>query len=281
MSNCKLPVPIFFGNKKYTDCEYELPTGGVFANVNKTARSGDYFSALRSFLIGCIKLLMDSDGNIVEDSIQLKSLISKMPTRTADYISTMILVEYNDGDDEIEGIYSCPRCYHKIIAENKIIDGMEMNTCDHVSDLAIGYWESENDKIQVDLSKPVKFYNPVSKEILREINSFEMRFPTLEDGINAFVKYGGQDEIRLQFQMFINAIISIDGEDVDNKWKNAHGMMMFESIKSVKKDLSQIIGVIKKYGINPEREKTCPECGKVFNAAINTTSFFVRALQSI
>ena len=277
----KLPVPIFVGGRKYTECEYLPPTGGVLANVSKVGRSRDYFSALRTFLIGCIKLFMDADGNIVEDSIQLKSLISKMPTRTADSLSSIILVENNDGEDSIEGIYSCPRCGTKIIAEEKVLDGMTIDTCDHVSDLKTGYYEGETDEISVELSKPVIFYNENNKEVLREINSFKMRFPTLEDGINAFMKYGGKDEVRLQFQMFVNALISVDDEPVDTKWKNSWGMMMFENIKSVKKDLGQITGVIKQYGLNPEVEKHCTDCEKDFMVTVNTTSFFVRALQSV
>ena len=273
---CKFPKKIYIQDRAYSSCEYESPTGGTLANVSKVARGGDYFSGLRMFLIGCIKSISDDNGNTVEESIQLKQIISKMPTRTADYVCNMILVEYNDGEDEIEGIYSCPRCGNKIISEKKEIDGMELDTCDRITDLEVVF-DDGPETFQIALEKPVKFFDDSKKESIGDIGNIVMRFPTIEDGINAFLKWGSQDEVRIQFQMFVNALIEADGDIVDNKFRSNFGMLLFERMN--RRDLYSVINKVKSVGMNPERKKHCNECGKDFKATVNTTSFFVSALR--
>ena len=278
---CKFPIPIFHNDKKYIGCEYESPDGGTLANVNKVARNGDFFSAVRSLLIGCISSIKTDSDQEITDSTSLKSLISKLPTRTADTLSTLIMLEYNEGDDGVEGVYTCPRCYNKIISELKIVDGMEIDTRDHINSYPINYYTGETGTFEVMLSKPVNFIDTNRNEVIDEIVGFEMRFPTLEDGINAFQKYGGKDEIRMQFGMFINAIQTVNGDVVDTRWKTACGDLMFEKMRAVKRDIGFITNNIKQYGIPSEVKKTCQNCEKEWMAPLNTSGFFVSALDSI
>jgi hypothetical protein len=49
-------------------------------------------------------------------------------------------------------------------------------------------------------------------------------------------------------------------------------------MKRVQKNLGKIYSEIDKYGISRKVEKHCPECGKVWQADLNTSNFFVSAL---
>ena len=66
---------------------------------------------------------------------------------------------------------------------------MEIDTRDHINSYPINYYTGETGTFEVMLSKPVNFIDTNRNEVIDEIVGFEMRFPTLEDGINAFQKY--------------------------------------------------------------------------------------------
>ena len=81
----KLSVPIYRPERTYYEAEITKPSGATLADTRKSADTGDLFSALRSFLIGCVKSIDD-----VEDKTALKVLISKMPYKTAEQLSLEI-----------------------------------------------------------------------------------------------------------------------------------------------------------------------------------------------
>jgi ribosomal protein S27AE len=276
----RFAVPVFFNDTIYTHAEIIKPTGAVLADTRKVSDSGDFFSINRVFCIGCIESITTSAGQIITDKIAIKSIVSKMPNKTAEQIALAIIQLYYAEDDGVEGVYPCPRCNNPVIAELKDIDGLKLDTRDFISQLEIRYYEG-NGIIEHQMAVPVSIKNTATGEVIEQITSFTMRFPTIEDGINAFQRYGTQDLIRLQFAMFVQAITHVNGEPVKSSWKSTVGMMFFEGIKDVKKDIEPVVNEINSYGVIPNVRKICPKCGKEWDAIINTSNFFDSALQSV
>lgn len=278
-TNIQLAVPIFFKDEVYVRAEIRKPTGKVIADTKKSSDTGDFFSSLRVFLVGCVESITKKDEQVITDKVALKSLIPKMPYKTAEQLALAIVSLHNSDDDGVEGVYYCPACNTPVFAKKECSDGVDIDTRDFISQLPIGYYEGTG-IIEADLSEPVHIKNAVSGEILEEITSFAIGFPTLEHGINAFQKYGNSDTVRLQFSMFAQALVSVNGEPVDNRFKNAVGTLLFEGIKDVLEDLTKkIIRPINKCGVIPEIPKFCPNCGKEWKAQVNTSNFFASALR--
>ena len=276
----RLAVPVFYKDTKYEKAEIVKPSGAVLADTKKSADTGDIFSALRVFLIGCVVSITTESGDEIDDKVSIKTLIGKMPYKTAEQLSFEIVKMYNGDDDGIEAVYYCPRCGSQTIAELVNNDDLEIDTRDHLSDLQIGYYDGDG-FLSCCLNEPVQIKNAANNTVIEEIREFKMRFPTLEDGISAYQKYGMKDEVRLQFAMFVNALTEINGTPADNKWKNAVGMVFFEGIKDVRHDIGNITKEINSYGVIPEIDKICKQCGKHWKAVVNTSNFFGSALKPI
>lgn len=270
----KLVIPIFNNDKIYYDAQIIKPSGAVLADTKKIADTGDFFSALRIFLIGCVTGVDD-----IEDKVALKSLIAKMPYKTAEHLALEVIKLYNGTDDGIEGVYYCPRCGNQIISELKESDGLESDTRDFLSNLKIGYYKGVDGIIKTELTEPVRMKNVATGEIFEEINSYAIHIPTLEDGINAYQKYGAKDEVRLQFAMFVQSLVKINSEPIDTRWKNAVGMLFFEGMKDIKNDVGKVVEEINSYGVIPKVDKHCNKCDKDWKATVNTSNFFGSALR--
>jgi len=280
-TNIRLAIPIFHSDAVYTTAEIRKPTGKALADTRKASDSGDFFSALRVFLGGCIESFTTKEGQTVVDKVALKSLIPKLPYKSAEQLAISIVSLHNsDDDDGIEGVYYCPRCQHKVISQYLMSDGIEIDTRDFISQLTTGYYDGDTGMFTVDLSENVVIKNATNGEVLEEIESFEMRFPTLEHGISAYQRYGGNDDIRLQFAMFAQSLVSVNGVEIDSRWRNNFGMILFEGIKDTKVDLGKkIIQNINTFGVISTVRKNCPNCGKEWLAHISTSNFFVSALR--
>lgn len=269
----RLPIPIFSNEKIYREIEIKKPNGAVLADTKKATQKGDVFLAVWIFISGCTSAIED-----ITDKQQIKSLISKMPYRSAEAIAIKIMSDFYSDDDGIEGVYQCPRCKNKIISELKEEDGIKIDTRDFISQLHIGYCETDSNVIDLELSESVKLKNSATDEIIIEVNSLSLQFPTIENCMSAFKRIGLNDEVRLQYMAYVDALISINGEPIDQKWKNMFGLTLFEGMKDARKDIGKIADEIKKYGIDTTVEKRCNQCEKVWRPSINTTNFFASAL---
>lgn len=271
----KLPIPIFYNDKIYREVEIVTPKGSVLADTKKIADKGNLFSAMRSFVIGCTESIDE-----VTDRVGIKSLVSKMPLKSLEAVAIAVILLYYPDDDGIEGVYTCPRCGEPKIAELLETDGITIDTRDYISNLVTNYYDEDITTFKVELASPVIIKNKVTEDIIFEIKEFELMFPTIENSINAYNKYGRSDEVRLQYQMFVEALVSVNDDIIDSKWKNAYGMFMFENIKNVKLDIGTITDKINSYGIDPTVEKICTSCGKVWRPQVNTSNFFVSGLHA-
>ena len=142
----RLPIPIFLENT-YQDVEVEKPTAGCLADTRKILdSSGNYFLAMKTFLSGCVLSIGD-----IDDPLRVKSMLMRMPEKSAEYLAQATMVDFYGGDDYVEGVYPCILCGHKIISQLKNYDGAEVDTRDRISDLKIHYKEDDVPEIYIEL----------------------------------------------------------------------------------------------------------------------------------
>lgn len=276
----KLPIPCFLDDGTIIEsCEYQKPKTGVIAQTYEIFQSQGDFPAILEFLVGGITSFNSTENKQFDTKQQIQSICRKMPYITAEVIAIYIMLKINK-DDWIEGVYKCPRC------NKQIIKGKDENSggYDKIEDLDIinmGDKEGEeiNNKIFVDLSEPVKIINSRTGEVLQDIKTIELRYPTIEDCIIGGQKYPTENKnIKRQFAIYTESLTKINGEDVDKKWKKMWGEYLFNQVDP--DDISIIGDELKKYGIKKEIEQTCINCGRVWSAPVNTSNFFESGLQS-
>jgi len=272
----KLAIPIFDGGKIYNEVEIKKPKTGVIASVYEIADRGNVFRAMVEFVARCIESITSMDGDIIEEPNAIKRLCGSMPYLSAEAIALRVMALINE-DDTVEGVYKCPRCGNKVMTEYDEI--LDIDTRDRISELEIVCLEEAdyNNRIPVELEESVKITNSNTKEVLEEINSFEIRYPTMKDCIISANNMIEGQEVRVQIKIYINSLITVNGNPVDKKWISTWGAVLFRNTSPV--DLAQIGNKLRSYGLKKTAERTCNKCGKVWNAPINTSNFFVSGLQ--
>lgn len=271
----KLPIPIFMNGNVYNEMETRRPTPGVLADTKKTAQTGDYYSAISTLIWGCCECVFNQDGNEITDKVGLKSLLRHLPYKTAEYIAIMVMVSLDPTDDGIEGVYSCPLCGHNIVCECIMEDGqIVIDTRDFIHNLKIKFQDVPQENFIYNFTEEVVIKNAVTGEPLETIRDIMIKHPTLVHCTTAFQKYGKRDEMRTQFGIYSEALIAVNGYEIDNSWRSRFGMLMFENIPNTKIDLIGITRKINEFGIDKRVEKECPSCGKKFRQIVNTSNFF-------
>ena len=264
----RLPIPITFDGKTYREASLKSIKASVIADANKVVQRGDTYKAIQIFLTGCLESIED-----VTDRHTISGLVGNMPYKTAWYLAIKAIMA-DEKDDGVEGMYPCPRCGEKKVCEYDKDE--DLDTRDYLSQLGVHYKEDEDkDGLEFDLEKPVQILD-VDKNV-RTIEKLEMAFPTLNHCSRAFGKVGDKDTIRMQFAVYTQALKKVDGEEVDNRFRNSFGIHIFGEME--RRDIMKIGDEVDKYGLETEIEKICNKCGKEFKANINTSNFFVSALR--
>lgn len=268
----KLPKAIFIDDKIYTDIEVKRPRGIVISEAQRLASDGDYYSSMYQFILGCTISVL-SENEIIEDSQQLKRIIRAMPYRSAEYIAIQIMLMV-DPKDDIEGIYYCPRCGKETIAELKD----DIDTRDKISNLEVTI-DTENSKtIYHNLIAPVIVQSKKDNSIVIQVDSIEIRTPTLNDCILTTKQTSLTGGLEFQIVLYKNCLEKVNGEIATSKFQAEWGTYVFHQMDT--DDLKAIFEPIKQYGMQSAVEKRCMKCGKVWEATVNTTNFFVSGLPS-
>lgn len=270
-----LAVPIFLEDKIYDSVEIKKPRAGVIADTYEIAQRGNVYRAFLEFISGCVENIFAQDVTI-DTPAAVKRLCGSMPYISAEAVALKVLAEINK-EDTVEGVYNCPRCQAQITAE---LDPMtEVDTRDKISELTVVCMDiSERENlIPVTLEESVKLKNSRTGEIIQEIREFAIRYPTLNDCIQASQNMRPGQEVRVQIKIYINSLVTVNGEPVDKKWKATWGKVLFDNLLSA--DLKPISDALQKYGLDKMVERNCYDCGKVWRAPINTSNFFVSGLQ--
>lgn len=275
MKIVKLPIPIKYGEDVFDEVEIAEATSGVIADVAKIANTtGDYFTAVFTFIKGCILSLVSGE-KIVNDKQQISAIVRNMPFRSAEYALIQALILGNK-DSGVEGVYECPRCKRQFIAQ-KVEESGEVisDTLDYLDTFDVSYMDHLDYEYDIELSAPVEI-----KEI-DPIQTLRFRYQTIGDCMNAYKKKGMTDRIRLQFSIYMECLLAVNGVQVDVKWKNKYAEYMFNHLKSAKLDLNAIAEKELAYGMKKTVVRTCAACGKEWECPVDTANFFVSALPSL
>lgn len=257
----RLPIPFEHNDNIIDDLEVKAPVSGLLADTSRAVDEGNYYSALLVLLSGTIQEYEPSEA---------KRLIKNMPYRTAEWLSLQTILKISP-DDGFEGIYRCPRCGHEMVTNYDD----DVDTRDFISQLYIGYAD-DIESIKLELEEPIT--RTSRGEVVDSVSSITLRHPTIDDCIKAEQKVGTKDPGKTQFAIYANAITEINGQSVNDKWKKAHGMNLFERMPVPA--LSSIGNDVSKYGLSSTIEKTCRKCGKTWQARVNTSNFFESALRA-
>lgn len=272
----KFPVPYITANNNiYLEAETKRPSGLLLADVNEAMQKTNEYNSMRVFASGCCeRIIGDPD---ITDKVSIKGAIAKMSNKTVEHICAQVMIDYYDNDDYVEGLYICPRCGNKVLAEKKDDDGIIIDTRDRISDLRVGFMEDISDlEFDVDLGQTIDLE---SKTLQESVSNITLRFPIMEDYIKACNAIGIENPVRIQYYVYGQCIIKVDGTTVDDTWRRAYGAVIFNKLENTKEVFKQISNHINKYGIDPDVEKRCNNCGKVWKVQINSTNFFASALQ--
>ena len=273
----KLAIPIFDNDKIYNYVEIEEPRTKTIAKAYELAQKNNEYIAMLELIAGSIISIMSTEGDIIENKDIIKRLCGKMSYITADDVAIKIMLLINE-DDNIEGLYSCPRCGNKIITENNYELGID--TRDKIRDLeTICMQENEyTNSIRIELDKEIIIKNNNTGEPIETINNFEIRYPMINDCIIARRGMREGQEIYIQLKIYANSLTKINDQEIDKKWIAMYGKILFDVMRT--KDIEKISNELKKYGIKKTVRKECNNCYKQWDAVVNTSNFFVSGLQS-
>lgn len=272
-----LPIPIFRDGNFYEKVSIIKPKMGVLADTRKVADGGDFYSAMSTFLSGCIESIEKSDGTIIQDRVSIKSLVRNIPYRSAELLSIKIITEV-DKDDGIEGIYICPMCGNKVYAQIIENNGeVEIDTRDFIKNLPVISMLDFVPTFSHEFSSPVEVKDSAG-EIIESVVAIEMFYPTIAHCISAFAKYGLSDEVRFQLGVYVEAIKKVNGHEIDARWKNMIGIMLFENIDDTS-EIKKITNEVNRYGMTRSVKKICNKCGKTWMQNVSTSNFFVSSLR--
>ena len=258
----KLPIPFEFGGKRYDEAEIRRPTGGVIADTKRVADQGDFYGAIATFVAGCLESLGKET-----DRGQLRVLTREMPYPDAEFLSIQSLILAGVADD-MEGVYSCPRCHNQIIVD--VDDG------EKISEIPVNYAE-DLVAADVELVDPVILKNQSTDEEIVNVQSLKVKVPTLGQLSRAFKRYGLNDQVRLQFAAYVDATETINGQTIDGHWKSSWGMLVFERMAA--SQVNAITRVLREYGMATFVERICTQCGKHWDAEVDTAGFFASGLR--
>ena len=267
-----LAISIFRNEKVYTSIDIQKPRAEIIAKAYDAANKGLFFKSIFEFIAGSVETIYGNDDTIETDPKKIKQICGMMPFVSAEAVAMKIMCKLNK-DDTVEGVYSCPRCHHKIITGT---DGL-VDTRDKINDLPVIIMDSNaNNEINVQLSEPIKIKNVQTGEVIEEINSFTMRYPNLNDCMIA--ENGQSNDVIIQLRMYCNSLLRVNGNEIDKSWIGSFGMLMFNRIWP--EDLEKITIEMKRYGIIKTKKRECIECGKVWDAPLSTSNFFVSGLHA-
>lgn len=266
MGLLQLPIPINYNGKIYKEITIRKMNGGVLADTNEAREKGNTYTALKTFISGCI----ESIGDIV-DLPTIKNITGYIAYDNVNYIITKIL-SIDDDDASIEGIYSCPLCGNKIICQHDKIS--EKDTSDKIKNLKVAFLKSDKLFFTYKLKEVITIEE---KEVNGTVEEIQSMFTTLNQCEKASNEYGEENKSQLQYAILSKGIMKIDGVDVTEDFKEQCGINLFRKMDF--KDLNNFSEKTIEYGLQNEVDKKCNKCGKVFKVVLNTSNFFVSALR--
>jgi len=261
-----LPYPFKSGDRTISSATFKNPTAGVLADARKCAENGDVYQALLAYVAGSVSSLIDSQGGEIEGKEPVKAALRGLPWALAEWIAFQSMIALG-ASDEVDMEFTCPRCGASFYRDEDLV---------RISELKIAGSETVPE-ILVPLSDPVMFKDSQTGEVTESVTDIAFRLPTIGDCIRAAGKAGQQDDTRLQFAVWAEAITEINGNPVDQKWRGPFGTLTFERMAIA--DMRAVGKAFGAWSMDNTVDSSCRKCGKQYRAEVPTGSFFASALR--
>jgi hypothetical protein len=259
-----LPYPFTSASRKIDSVTMKNATSGTLADTRRAAEAGENYQAVLIFIAGSIESLDGPDGTI-EGKEAVKNALRDCPWGLAEWIAFQSLLRLG-ASDEVDMEFICPRCGASFFREDDLVK---------VSALEIA--KSEEVPVEtIPLSQTVEFIDLKTKEVTESVSALTFRLPTLGDCIRASGKMGPKDTMRLQWAVWVEAIVAVNSLPVDSAWRGAWGMQTFEKMSPI--DARAISVALGKWAIDNTVPSICRKCGKEYRAEVPVSGFFASAL---
>ena len=232
------------------------------------------------FAVGSIASIIDSDGGSIDDKSTIKGIVNAMPYRDVEWLMIQAIIATGI-DDVVEGIYPCPRCHTEVMSSEPDplfnVNDPEHNDddADRIRKLKTTICAAVRD-FTIELEVPVQKIDADTDEVMEEVNAVKLRDPILDDMIRACRKVGMSNAERLNAAVYAEATLTVNGVPVDRKWKNEWGTWLYDRLDFA--DTRKVREEVQRYGLKSTIEKRCPKCKKVWEAEVDTGSFFASGL---
>lgn len=245
----KLPIRIKVDGEQIEDVELREMSGADIAEVKKVGMNGDIYSAFLTFAVSCTKSLGD-----ITDKKLITEAYKNAPFDTV-YAVAIFGMALTRGIDKVEGMYKC-KC-------GSIID----HTGEFADPLPI-YESIDNENIEFACQK-IEICNTKTQETVFSVEKLLMKRPTVDDLIKAFRKYP-DDSTTMQFELYKNCILEVDGREISSKDKSNYGDMIFRKmsfsdLSNLNKAMSLSFGKV---------ECVCMKCKRRWVTDLDLTNFF-------
>lgn len=269
----RLPIPIFYDDKIYTDVDITEPETQVLTRAYESMKLGNAYKASLELVAGGIEAIYSNENDVIEDRAEIKKICSEMPYTSAETVCLLILADMTE-EDVLVNLYTCPVCKKNNIPMYDPELGID--TRDRILDLEIVCMDNFENEITAVLKKPVELIDRKTKEVFHKVESITIKYPTIKDCIIACQNSGNSQSASTQIKIYQNAMIKINGEEIDRKFISVWGKVIFDKLKL--KDLKQFGNAMQKYGIAKTIKKQCIHCGFEWPAVVDTSDFFVSGL---
>lgn len=264
----RLPVPVEVDGEIYTDAKIGRAESLSIAKTTDEVNRGDMYTAILEWCAGVLEELSGDAGTIT--GADLRRALRAMPFVSA-YAIAMYGMAETKKDDTISGTYPCPKCKTPVVAEMKEVDGEIIDDADHLYTLDLATLDTPRDGISIELKYPVTLTKRDSGEVIEEIASLVMDWPTLGQCIRAYQRCPDSD-MRMQFLLYADSLRTVNGSDRNRAWREAMGVRLFEKMDA--EDMAQISGMMKEYSVNASKERVCVKCHHRWEAPLDFANFF-------
>ncbi len=260
----KLCIPLVYKKKTYTDIEITKPKAGVLADTHEAFEEKTPYHGIHKLISGSVVSISEGEDTI-DNRAEIISATKQLSYQAASQVALQIMLSINK-NDKIEIMGKCPRCGHKYISEDE----------GFLKDLTVVYMD-EYSVLHFDLEEPIQIKNKATEEILQDIESFDMRYPTMNDCINGVMHTHSAGSMKVQYAIYAYSIVKVNKEPVDTIWQKTWGEWF---INNLHYDTLRDIGrSMQEYGHDMSIDQVCIKCKKEFKADVDTSSFFESGLQ--
>lgn len=244
----KLPIPFEHNGEQVTDFTPAHLRAVDLADARK--KSGSY-AIMRKLIEGAIESLNGNDSREY-----ISGALTHMPFQSL-YTILVMSGAKTKGVDTVEATYYCPKCNKpRLYGKTDDDDMSDPLVYDVAKDLEIDY-----------------SFTPITitskGEVIEEIFNITMRFPTISDYVKGEARHPDDDH-RLMYYAYSQALLSVNGRVVDTKFRQAYGELIFQRMT-----IKEINGLSSKleYGLGVV-DRQCLDCKHKWKATLDISSFF-------